>query len=128
MLPPGGCDAEPVAATFASIDCRLAALLARVNETPALGQFAGRLAQNLGKAKSDTEAGQTSCASSDVKHARQRLKQAIRGTIQYHHQLVTTAARKKIDPAVRQDFADKSTPIQADLKTLRTNVHCPSDA
>src|SRR5262249_790506 len=51
-LPAGDCGSEPVAATFASIDCRLVALLARVTTAESdLGATGPKLVQNLSSAK-----------------------------------------------------------------------------
>jgi hypothetical protein len=116
-----------VAATFASVDCRLVALLARVNATSGLGTFAPKLMQNLGKAKDDGEAGARFCAASDLKHTRQQLKEAIRALIDYVHRLNGHAARKKV-PGLRQELVAAGEPIEADLKSLKRTVHCPADA
>lgn len=127
-LPAGDCDIEPVAATFASIDCRLVALLGLVNTTPGLAAFGPKLAQNLTKAKDGEKASGTACAASNLKPARQGLKQAIRDMIQYGHHLKTLRARKKLPAGVREDLLAAGDPIAADVKTLKGAVRCPDDA
>lgn len=98
-----------------------------MNGTPALGAFGPKLVRDLGRAKTNEEAGQGFCASSDLKRTRQRLKQALHATTRYAHHLNTLAARKKI-PTLRQDFLAAGAAIQKDLKTLKGAVHCPADA
>ena len=126
-LPSGDCDGEPVAATFASVDCRLVALLARMDATPGLGAFGPKLAQNIGDAKDDVEAGVQFCAASDLKHTRQRLKRAMRALIDYVHRLNGHAARRKLR-GLGQEFVAAGGPIKADLKSLKSAVNCPGDA
>jgi hypothetical protein len=126
-LPGDACDSEPVAATFDSIDCRLVALLARVNATSDLGTFGPKLANNIGRAKDDEEAGAGFCASSDLKRTRQQLKQAVRALIDYVHRLNGHAARKKLRE-LRQELVAAGEPIKADLKSLKNAVSCPANA
>ena len=95
--------------------------------TPGLAAFGPKLAQNIGKAKDTEEAGAHFCAASDLKHTRQRLKQAIRDLIDYVHRLNGLAARKKL-PGLRQEFVAAGEPIEADLKSLKRAVTCPTDA
>jgi hypothetical protein len=99
-----------------------------VDGTPALGVFGPKLAQDLGRARDNEEAAQEFCATSNLKRARQRLKQALDATMQYGHHLSTRAARKKLPLTLQQDFLGAGVPIENDLKTLKTAVHCPSDA
>src|SRR5262249_58590359 len=83
-LPAGDCGSEPVGATFASIDCRLVALLAQVTTAESdLGTSGPKLVQNLSSAKAAEEAGASACAASNLKLARQQLKKAVRGMVQY---------------------------------------------
>jgi hypothetical protein len=125
---PSGCDTEPVAPTFASIDCRLVALLARVTAESDLGSFGPKLVQNLSKAKDSEEAGGSACAASDLKRTHQQLKQAIRDMIQYAHHLKTHAARKKLTDALRSDLLAEGDPLTTDVKRLKSTVQCPADA
>src|SRR5262245_9255043 len=128
MLPGGDCGSEPAAATFASIDCRLIALLARVTTESSLGASGPKLVKNLSRAKEAEEAGGSACAASDPKHARKRLKQVIRDMLQYTHHLQTNRARKKLPGAVRTDLLAAGTPITDDVKSLQRTVQCPADA
>ena len=86
-----------------------------------------KVAQNVGKAKDNEEAGARFCAASDPKHTRQRLKHAIRALIDYVHRLNGHAARKKL-PGLRPEFVAAAKPIKADLKSLNRAVNCPADA
>jgi len=122
------CGSEPDAATFASIDCRLIALLARVTTESNLGDSGPKLVQNLSRAKEAEEAGGSACAASDRKRARQRLKQTIRDMLQYTHHLQTLRARKKLPGPVRTDLLAAGTPITHAAQSLRRTVQCPADA
>jgi hypothetical protein len=93
-----------------------------------LGAFAPKLVQNLSKAKDDEKAGDSACATSDLKHARQRLKQTTRDMIEYGHHLQTLRARKKLPGALRTDLLAAGTPITDDAKSLKRTVQCPADA
>jgi hypothetical protein len=123
-----GCDGVPPGPTFASIDCRLDALLAHLNAGPALGDFAPKLAHNVDKARLRKVDAEALCRTSNVKKTRKRLQQATKELTLYVHRLNGLAARKKLDPAVRQLFVDEGTPIQRDLRTLRAALRCPDDA
>jgi hypothetical protein len=123
-----GCDGEPAAPTFASIDCRLRALLARVTAESGLDGFQSKLIQNLSKAKAGEEAGDSTCTASDLKHTRRRLKQAIRSLIQYTHHLRALRARKKLPGALRSELLADGNSIAGDAKSLGRTVQCPADA
>lgn len=114
--------------TFASIDCRLDALLAHVSPGPALGDFAPKLAHNVEKAKGREVDAESFCRASNLKKTRKRLQQAAKALTLYVHRLNGLAARKKLDAAVRQGFVEEGTPIQQGMKTLRGAVRCPDDA
>lgn len=117
-----------VGPTFVSVDCRLAALLDRVNGEGGLGSVAGRLTPALQKAIDRSGEAGALCRDGDEKGARQRLKQAIRALTQYRNFLRTRAARRRIDPAIRGQFADAGEPIRTDVRTLRGAASCPDDA
>ena len=123
-----GCDGIPPGPTFASIDCRLDALLAHLSAEPALGNFAPKLAHNVDKARLRKVDAEALCRTSNVKKTKKRLQQATKELTLYVHRLNGLAARKKLDPAVRQLFVDEGTPIQRDLRTLRAALRCPDDA
>ena len=122
------CEGEPAAPTFASIDCRLVALLARVTAESDLGVFRTKLVENLSKAKDAEEAGDSACTTSDLKRTRQRLKQTIRDLIEYAHHLQTLRARKKLPGALRADLLAEGAPITSDAKSLKRTVQCPADS
>src|SRR5262245_53585516 len=126
-LPARGCDGEPVSATFASIDCRLAALLERVRTTSNSGTFGSKITKNIGEAKDAEEAGAGFCTSSDLKRTRQQLNKAIRALIDYVHRLKGHAGRRKLQ-GLREEFITAADPIKSDLKRLKSTVSCPADA
>ena len=127
MLPAGSCGSEPATATFASIDCRLDALLTDLNAAPGLGAFGPKLVKNVQTAKARKLAAEGSCRASNTKKVKKQLQQSAKALTQYAHRLNGLSARKKI-ASLRQRFLDEAAPIQSDLKTLRGSVRCPGDA
>jgi len=93
-----------------------------------LGASGPKLVQNLSKAKDAEEASGSACAASDLKHAHQGLKQAVRDMIEYAHHLQTLRARKKLPGALRTDLLAAGKPITDDAKSLKRTVQCPEDA
>jgi hypothetical protein len=93
-----------------------------------LGASGPKLVQNLSSAKAAEEAGASACAASDLKHARRRLKEAIRDMIEYAHHLQTRRARKKLPGALRMDLLAAGNPITDDAKSLKRTVQCLADA
>jgi hypothetical protein len=93
-----------------------------------LDAWGPKLVQNLSKAKDAEEAAATACAGSDLKQARQRLKQTIRDMIEYGHHLQTLRARKKLPDVLRTDLLTAGNPITDDAKSLKRTVQCPADA
>jgi hypothetical protein len=122
---PGAC--EPVPA-FRSLDCRLGALLDRIDGESDLGTFGPKLVRALSTARSDVDAASGMCASAQLKSARRRLKTAIRDMIKYAHHLRTLAARKKLATAIRNALLAAGDPIGRDLGILRSRLQCPSEA
>lgn len=118
----------PDGPTFASIDCRLDALLALLAGEPRLEAFGPKLAHNVEKAKGRTLDAETVCAEPNLKKTRKRLQQAAKALVQYAHRLNGRPARKRLDPEVRQVFLDAGAPIAEDLGRLRGAVVCPDDA
>jgi hypothetical protein len=123
-----GCGAAPEA-TFVSIDCRLAALSARLAGASALGKLAPKLMHSVDVATAQKVDAEGLCRASNLKKARKRLQQAAKTMSQYAHRLSALNARKAIkDPNVREDFLSAGKSIQQDLGTLRGSVRCPDDA
>jgi hypothetical protein len=127
-IPAGDCSGIPNGATFRSIDCRLAALLAATQAAGGLGALQAKVLVPLGKAKDRETAADGFCAGGDARHARARLKQVFRQLVQYSHRLRSHAARKKIDAAVREPLAQSADAIGGDAQTLRGRLACPADA
>jgi hypothetical protein len=126
-LPAGDCGNEPAAATFASIDCRLDALLADLDAEPGLGTFGPNLVKNVQTAKARKLDAEGFCRASNAKKVEKQLQQSAKALTQYAHRLNGLSARKKI-ASLRHRFLDEAAPIQSDLKTLRGSVRCPDDA
>jgi hypothetical protein len=129
-LQQAGCGGVPIAPTFVSITCRLAALLLRLNGESGLETFQPKLLQSVAKAQSHRAEAEMLCAAPStkaVKKAKKRLQQAAKAMTQYVHRLNGLAARKHLDEALRESLLEAGTPIGTDLKTLRGNLQCPGD-
>jgi hypothetical protein len=113
---------------FNSLDCRLGALLDRVDGESDLGTFGPKLVRALSRARSDVDAASGMCASSQLKSARRRLKTAVRDMVQYTHRLKSLAARKKLPAALRNALLAAGDPIERDLGILKSRLQCPSEA
>ena len=122
---PGACGPVP---TFDSLDCRLGALLDRIDGESGLGAFGPKLVRALSRARNDLDAASGMCASAQLKSARRRLKTASREMIQYAHHLKNPAARKKLPAALRNALLAAGDPIERDLGILKSRLQCPSEA
>jgi hypothetical protein len=126
---PGDCAAVPVGPTFASIRCRLDALVDDTTVSgPSLANLTDKLLNALDKAGTRLDAARSKCAVSDAKHARSDLKKLVRKFIQYSHRLRTQSARKKIAEEVREPLAETGDQLRDDTSELRDSLACPEDA
>ena len=122
---PRACAGVPDAATFASLNCRLAALVAAVQAESRLANLQRRLGNVGRKAKQRNEAAETACTGGNAKVAGKQLKKVVRQMIQFSHQLRTTSAKRKVSAAVRDPFVADADGIRGDAKTLRGALRCP---
>jgi len=124
----GGCAGEPVAPTFASLNCRLADLILATQAESALGRLQGKLVRAAQKAKSRKEAAEAGCETGNAKKAGRQLKKVVRKLIQFSHRLRARSARRKVPEEIREPLAASADAIQADAKTLRETLSCGADA
>ena len=103
-------------------------MLARIAGEPGLDGFATKLTQNLQTGKARAADAAATCRDGKSKKAKKSLPQAAKGLPQYIHRLSAAAARKKLDPTLRQSFIDDGSSIKQALGTLRNDVRCPADA
>ena len=118
----------PDGPTFASLLCRVAALRATTAATAELGELLAKLDQSLGTALDRTQTADDFCASADKRHAKARLKQAVRQFIHYSHRLRALKARKTVPEEIREPLAAEADAIRSDATTLRAALSCPDDA
>jgi hypothetical protein len=123
-LPPTTCDGVPSGPTFASLNCRIAALQAAVAAATQLGDAQSKLAKALAVAKSKKEDGEAKCAGGNAKKAGKRLQQTAQKLTQFSHRLRSNASRKKIPAEVREPLAAEADRIRDDAKTLRRMLDC----
>jgi hypothetical protein len=122
---PAGCAGVPVGSSFASIDCRLADLLAAVQAASQLRNLQAKLAREAESAKQRTDAAESACAGGGTKVARKHLKIGIRDLIQFSHMLRTTSAKRRVPEPVRTPLVQAADAIKTDAQTLRGSLACP---
>jgi hypothetical protein len=127
-LPPSGCAGAADGPTFLSIGCRLDELLTDVRGATVLGTFGPKSAQNADKAVGRLADALAACESGDTKQAKTRLAQTKKALVQYGHRLKGRAARRRLDPAVREAFLAAGDTIATDVSALRAALTCPADA
>jgi hypothetical protein len=117
---PGGCDG-PSAATFASIDCRLDALIAQLSTTPDVpAKLKAALGKNLQKARDKKL--QAEHATTVTRAVLGELKQARRKMIGFSHRIRSLASRRAIQGDTGPLLAAAGDGISSDLKTLRDSL------
>jgi glucose/arabinose dehydrogenase len=126
-LPGTTCDGlDP--ASFASIDCRLTVLLARLEAENALGRFAPQLIQQIQRAVEREQAGAQFCADSFTPRARRRLRQAARDLGAYARRLEILAGRRHLAPGVQPDLLAAGKAVEAEVRSLLAALECPAAA
>jgi hypothetical protein len=125
---PGDCTSASPRPTFASIQCRLAALIADTEGASALGATQSKVVKTLQKAKGQTDDAQSKCAANDAKKPKNRLNKVGKQLTQYSHRLRSLSSRKKIPESVREPLAKRADAIKSDVKALRGKLRCPDDA
>lgn len=119
-----GCAGVPVGPTFASLNCRLAALIAAVQAETQLGKQQAKLDKAAQKAKERKETAEAECAAGDAKASVKQLKKVVRKVIQFSHRLRSNNSRKNIPEEVREPLAEAADEIQEDARELKTNLSC----
>jgi hypothetical protein len=120
------CATEPVEASFRSLNCRLAALIAEVAAASELGSVQARLQLRLESAKDSKESAELACTEANIRGARQSLKRAVRRMAQVVRTLRSRKAKRAIEDALRQGLLDESDGVRRDLRTLKRDVTCPA--
>jgi hypothetical protein len=125
--PPPDCATEPERPTFVSIDCRLAALVARVGGATELGALQAALADRLAKTAAREDAAETRCRQASRRRTRKALRAVSAQLTRFHRTLRSRRARL-IPPALVIDLLATADALRADLRALRRTVACPGDA
>ena len=126
---PAECASVPPGPTFASLNCRLAALIAQVNASPELGApRQAKISESLAKAKLRKEGAEAKCTDSKLLGVKGQLAKAAVRIVGVKKRLGQPSARREIPPALRDDLVKTLDGLQTDVRTLRKNVRCPDDA
>lgn len=121
---PGDCTSVSDGPTFASLNCRLTALIAAVGSETQLGKLQPKLVKAAQKAKQRKEVAEGKCADGNAKASGKQLKKVVRKLIQFSHRLRSNAARKKVPEEIREPFAETADGIQQDARELRDELSC----
>jgi len=114
--------------SFASIDCRLASLIASIETTPDIQAERARLIVRLTAAQQAASTARSACAASDLKGAKRGLAQSAKRLQQYRKRLRTKSAQRTIPAQLRADLSEAGAGLRGDVRTLRVTVECPGDA
>ena len=126
---PAECGSVPAGPTFASLNCRLAALIARVNAAPELGApRQAKIAASLAKAKLRKEGAEAKCTESKLLGVKGQLVKAALRIVGVKKRLGQTSARRQVPAALRTELITTLNGLQTDVRTLRQSVRCPDDA
>jgi hypothetical protein len=123
-----GCAGVPDGPTFASIDCRLAALIAAVQSEPQLGKQQSKLDKAAQAAKAREEAAAAACGGGNAKTSAKQLKKVGRKLIQFSHRLRSNNSRKNVPEGVREPLAQDADAIKDDANALKGQLSCPASA
>lgn len=121
-VPGGGSTSCVPEVSFASLECRLDALLSGVGAAGDLGRRQARVARLLGRTAKATRDADGFCAHGHLQRTRARLRRALR--------LVIVARRVLEPPSASQVSADAAAlangagAIRSELRALRLQVHC----
>ena len=123
----GGCANEPIGPTFASLNCRLTALIAEVGTDTDLGTLQAKLVDDLQKAKMHKEQAEMLCRQASKRRTKNALRPAINRVSQF---LATLGSRKArtIPAAISDRLRTLAGAIRTDMHTLQRAVACPQDA
>jgi hypothetical protein len=108
----------PPAITFASIDCRLAALAAQV-QTNTSGRVGATLSRLLARAIERTE---TAEQATDPRRARNYLRDANRRMVVFSHRVRSLVGRRHIPMPLAGDLLEQADAIAADMLALRATL------
>jgi hypothetical protein len=123
----GGCANEPIGPTFASLNCRLTALIAEVGSDTDLGTLQTKLVDDLQKAKMHKEQAEMLCRQASKRRTKNALRPAINKVSQFFATLGSRKART-IPATVTARLRALADAIRSDMKTLERAVECPQDA
>ena len=117
-----------MAPTFASLDCRLNALVARVWSSTDIPRRRAYLASRLTKAQRRMTNAERLCRISHAKAARDRLERVIHALTRFGRGLRWERGRRFMPAALRVELTVAEQGIRDSLHTLRRTLQCPNAA
>ena len=121
-LPSAGCGTVP---TFASIGCRVDALLALVRASTELGPLRPTFVSKIGQAQAELAGASASCAAGGRTTARRALERLARRMLIVRSRTRTLRARKTIPPALAARIGDDARDIAAESRAMQGGLECP---
>lgn len=125
---PNGCASVPSGPTFASLNCRLSALIAQVSAATELGTpRQTKISNALAKAKLRKEGAESKCAESKLLAVKGQIAKAVLRIVGAKKTLGQQGARRDVPAPLREELVATLEGLQSDLRTLRKSVSCPGD-
>ena len=125
-LPPDKCAGVPDGPTFASLDCRLEALIARVGAARDLAKLQPKLRDQAEKAKAHKEKAAALCRQASERRTRNALRPAINKMSQFERTLRSRRARS-IPQALKDELLATAGGLLLDMRALQAALRCPED-
>jgi glucose/arabinose dehydrogenase len=115
-LVPAGC---PVAATSASIRCRIEALMTAIGRAATGAALRNRLLVHVQRAGGWNDLAERQAAGGNARRARATLRNASRQLVAFDHALASDQARQSLPRATRKTLRALARELLADLRALR---------
>ncbi len=125
--PTAGCSTQPAGPRFVSIDCRLAALVTRVNGATDVGALRTKLIGQLTQVTENEARAERLCRQASRRRAVHALGPAIEKLMRFRRTLQSRRAGSP-PPALATELVTAAGAVRADMRALRHALHCPDDA
>jgi hypothetical protein len=109
-------------ASYGSIDCRLDALIARLDAAQDLGRLKNGLLTAATGARTKERKAENLVATGNTKREKRAMKQAVAALTKFIHKASSHSARKLIPETTRQALIDQGNQILADMQTLLSTL------
>jgi hypothetical protein len=113
-------------ATFSSLDCRLGAVGARVNDATDLGAIKPKVQTLIDRARGAIERAATKCSQPSLRGGRAGLKASI-AKLGRLRALLRSRKASNVPEALRAELQADVDALRLDARTLKGLLRCPED-